>query len=63
MKTKETTEEVSSHPGEKGLEAQKRMETLPALKRNPRRTEEKGLQTHGNRAESRKMPTLIMGGN
>jgi hypothetical protein len=42
MKTTETTEAMSSHPGETRLASQKSIETPPVPKKNQRRTE-KGL--------------------
>jgi hypothetical protein len=41
MKTMETTEAVSSHSGETGLESQKNIETPPVPEKNPRRTEKR----------------------
>jgi hypothetical protein len=63
MKTKETLEEVSSHPGEKGLGSPETPGNTSGAEEKPRRTRQKGLQIRGKGAKSRKRPTLFVGKN
>jgi hypothetical protein len=60
MKTMETTEGVSLHPGENGLASQKNIETPPVPEKNRGRTK-KDLPICGAGRESQKRPTLVVG--
>jgi hypothetical protein len=65
MKTKETLEEVSSHPGEKGHWRQKSIGTPPPPEKSGERTRKKDskkdLQICGAGGKPRKRPTLFVG--
>jgi len=61
MKTTETTEEVSSHPGGKGLGSPETPGNTSGAEEKPRRTGQKGLQICGAGGKSRKRPTLVVG--
>jgi hypothetical protein len=61
VKTPETTEEVSSPPGEKGHWSQKNIETPPVPEEKRGRTGKKIRNSCGEGRESRKRPTLVVG--
>jgi hypothetical protein len=61
VKTTETTEEVSSHPGEKGHWSQKRHRNTPCAVEKQRVNWKKDLQICGPGKKSRKRPTLVVG--
>ena len=61
MKTMETTEEVSSHPGAKGLGSPETPGNTSGAEEKPRRTGQKGLQICGAGGKSRKRRTLFVG--
>jgi hypothetical protein len=60
MKIKETTEEVSSHPGGKGHWRRKKQRNTPSAREKSRAEWQKGLQMCGEGTESRKMLTLVV---
>jgi hypothetical protein len=60
MKTKETTEEVSSHPRDKGLGNPETHGNTCGAEEKPRRTGKKGLPICGEEIKSTKRLTLIV---
>jgi hypothetical protein len=63
VKTPENTEEVSSHPGEKGLGRTKRHRNTPSAREKPRTDCKNDLQICEAGRKSRKRPTLVVGKN
>jgi hypothetical protein len=61
MKTMATTEEVSSHPAEKGHRSPKRHWNIPSAYESPKLDWEKGLQICESGEESQKRPTPVVG--
>jgi hypothetical protein len=61
VKTPETTEEVSSHPGETGLGGTKRHRNTPCAREKPRADWKRDLQICGAGRKSRTRPTLVVG--
>jgi hypothetical protein len=61
MKTRQTTEEVSSHSVEKRVERRNWRQTAPCASEKPMEDWEKDLQTSGARVQSQKRRTLVGG--
>jgi hypothetical protein len=61
MKTTTSTEEVSSHPVEKGRCEPKKHRNSPVPENNRNGLDKKFLQIYGAGRKSRKRPTLVVG--
>ncbi len=61
MKTMEITEEVSSHPEERGLGGTKRHRNTPCAREKPTADWKKTLQINEAGGKSRKILTLVVG--
>ena len=57
----ETTEEVSSHPGETGHASQKKHRNTPGAREKSRANQKKNLPICGAGRESQKRPALVVG--
>jgi NADH:ubiquinone oxidoreductase subunit len=63
MKTIKTTEEMSSHPGEKRAWEHKRASEHAFAREKPKTDWKNGLQICGEGTKSRKRPTPVVGKN